>query len=184
MDARVVRVLELLGDVHALVLGGYLLCPADRPGDAFVVRGQDQLRPQGRDQLLALLAHALRHDDAYPVALQPADQRQADARVAGAGLQHDAVRSEEAVPFGPLEHGQRDAVLDAAARVEELRLGVDALPGKPQQRRVADQVQYVVGQHLRLRGRFAGGRYHTVLRPIRSTGRTGALAGHGCTLAA
>jgi hypothetical protein len=113
-------------------------------------RSTDQFGPERPDELLALLAHALRHDDADAVALEPADQGDADPGVARGRLADGGVGAELAVPFGALDHGQGDAVLDAAAGVEELRLGVDVLVLQAQQGGIPDEVQYVVGEHVRL----------------------------------
>ena len=53
------------------------------------------------------------------------------------------------IALGAFDHGQRDAVLDAAARIEELRLGEDGLALEADQRRAADQIENVVCQHVR-----------------------------------
>ena len=58
--------------------------------------------------------------------------------------------------FRPLEHRQRDAVLDAAAGVEELRLGVDVLALQTDERRVADQVKHGMVRQSNLRDRWIG----------------------------
>ena len=145
--ARVVGVLELLGDVDPRIGGGHLRDVFHGPGDSLLIRRQDELCPEGPDELLALLAHALGHDDADVVALEPAHQRHADARVAGRGLDDDGALVQLAVALGPFEHRQGDAVLDAPAGVEELGLGEHVLVPQPQQGRVSDQAQYVVGQH-------------------------------------
>jgi hypothetical protein len=42
------------------------------------------------------------------------------------------------------EHSQRHAILDATARVQELRLAVDILASQPQERRVANQIKDVI----------------------------------------
>jgi hypothetical protein len=46
-----------------------------------------------------------------------------------------------------LQHGQRDAVLDAAAGVEEFGLGEDPFASQLNQRRIANQIENVVRQH-------------------------------------
>ena len=84
------------------------------------------------------------------VALGRGHQRQPDAGVAAGRLQDHGVLVDQAGRLGGLDHVQADAVLDAAAGVEELQLGnhvgvaafgqaVDA-----HQRRVADELYDVV----------------------------------------
>ena len=60
-----------------------------------------------------------------PVALDRADQREADAGVARGRLDDDRAGPEDAARLGVLDHRQGDAVLDAAARVLALELDPD-----------------------------------------------------------
>ncbi len=100
--------------------------------------------PQQRD---LLLAHLVGHDEDAAVALDGGGDRQADAGVAGGGLDDGAARPQLAVPLGRLDHGQADPVLDRSARVQVLELGNDAgrqaagHPLQADQRGVADQVE-------------------------------------------
>ena len=147
MAAGIVGVLELLRHEDARVFGRHPPDRLDRALDALVVRRQHQLGPQRPDDLLAFLAHSLGHGDADAVAFQASDQGDADAGVAAGRFADDRLGRQASVAFGPFEHGQGHAVLDAPAGVEELRLGVDVLTPQPHQRRVADQIQYVVAPH-------------------------------------
>ena len=103
--------------------------------------------PQGANDLLAFFAHALGHDNAHLIALEPADQGHANARVAAGGFDDDRAGTQPAVALGPVEHGQGHAVLDAPAGIEKFRLAVDLLPPQTHQRRVADQFEDVVSEH-------------------------------------
>jgi len=147
MGTRVVRVLELLRHEDARVLVGHFAGVADGALDALVVRGQHQVGPERLDEFLALLAHPLGHDDANLVAFEAADEGHADARVPGGGLEEDGVGVEFSVAFGAFDHRQGHAVLDAAARIQELGLQEDEFVLQPDDRRVADEVQDIVRQH-------------------------------------
>ena len=59
------------------------------------------------------------------VATIAADQRQSDARVTSGGLKNSGSWLEQAFSFGAPNHSQSSAVLDAAAGVEILKLGVN-----------------------------------------------------------
>jgi hypothetical protein len=69
-----------------------------------------------------LLAHLVRHDHAQPVAAAAGHQREREAGVAGRGLEDAAAGAEAPVGLGGGDHGERDAVLDAAAGVLVLEL--------------------------------------------------------------
>jgi hypothetical protein len=125
--ARVVGVFELLRHEDARIGRGHLGHPPDGAGDAFPIGREDQFRSERADDLLAFLAHALGHDDLHLVALQAADQRDADARVATGRFDDDRVGFQASVAFRPFEHGQGHAVLDRAARVQELGFGENRL---------------------------------------------------------
>jgi hypothetical protein len=138
MHAWIVWILELLRHEHARVSGLHLPHARHRPGDAFLGRGEHQVGAQAADQLFALLAHVFRHDDADLITLEPSDQRDADAGVAGGGFDDDRIGPQPAIALGTFDHGQRDTVLDAAAGIEELGLGKDGLVLETDQRCMAD----------------------------------------------
>ena len=69
-----------------------------------------------------LAAHLVGHDEQRAVALERADEREREAGVAGGGLDDRAAGRQPPVALGGLDHRQRDAVLDRAARVLALEL--------------------------------------------------------------
>ena len=151
VDGRVGGVVELLRDEVAAVGGGELLGLLDRAGHAFGAGGEDQVGPVGLEQQLALAAHGFGHHEGALVAAGGAHHRQADAGVAGGGLEDDGVGRDLAGGFGGVEHGYGDAVLDAVGRVEELQLeGDGGAVGRSQtvkldERSVADEFGDVAG---------------------------------------
>ena len=109
-------------------------------------------RAVGEHQAAPLDAHAVGHDEDDRVALDGADHRQADARVARGRLDDRRARLERARRLCRLDHRDGDPVLDRAARVRALALDVDVVaraeqPVDADVRRVADGVQDVVGEH-------------------------------------
>src|SRR5205814_10396015 len=66
------------------------------------------------------------HDSGAAVALQGGGEREADAGIAGGGLDDRPAGPEPALPLGSLDHREADAVLHRAARVEILELRHDA----------------------------------------------------------
>ena len=112
-----------------------------------VGRRDHDLGAVGAQQIDLLARHLVRHDRDHAIALQARGDRQARAGVAGRGLDDRAAGTQAAVLLGGLDQADRDAVLDRAARVEELHLG-DELRRQPgadaaqaYQRRVADRVE-------------------------------------------
>src|ERR1700752_4098023 len=93
-----------------------------------------------------LLALGLRDDDDGAIAAGVADQSEADAGIAGRSLDDDAAGAQQALLLGILDDGERGAVLDRAAGVEELSLAQDPAAGRLggglqlDQRRAADAV--------------------------------------------
>ena len=146
-------IVELVGPDRAVrLLGGELLGEPARVAHVVVGvlvrhgRHQDQLGAAQEKHVLLLLALRLRHHDHRAVAERVADQRQADAGVAGGALDDRAARAQQAAALGVAHDPQRRPVLDRLAGVEELGLAEDRaaglLRGPPQQDqgRVADQI--------------------------------------------
>ena len=123
--------------------------PGDGPFHAFGPGGEDHLCAVGRHEPLPLDAHRLGHRENQLIALQCADERQSDTRIAARGLDDRGSGTERAAGFGLLDHRQGDAVLHASGGVEQFDLGDDpghgaGLPAQARQldqRRVADEVQ-------------------------------------------
>ena len=94
-----------------------------------------------------LAAHLVGQNEDAAIALDGGDHGEAEAGVAGGGFDDGAARPQPAAPLGFGDHGQADAVLDAAGRVQRLDLGVhgrlEPLRDAPQpyQRRLADRLQ-------------------------------------------
>ncbi len=147
VGARVGRVVELVGEPGAgdlarqargivLVVLGMAL--------ADVRAGQVDLGAQGFQVQDFFGRHLVGHDQHHAVALDARHQRQAQAGIAGGGLDHGAAGLQAAVVLGLLDHGAADAVLDRAAGVlrfqfqkQLARTGVHARD--LHQRGVADQ---------------------------------------------
>ncbi|MCY1346312.1 hypothetical protein D9M69_323950 [compost metagenome] len=147
---RVGRVVELVGEER---IGNV---PRQPRGDVLVVlrvaladvgAGDVHLGAHCLQVQDLLGGHLVRHHQHHPVALGAADQRQAEAGVAGGGLDYGAAGLQSAVALGGLDHRHADAVLDGAAGVlrfelEEQGAGTGIEAGDPDQRSVADQVEY------------------------------------------
>ena len=148
MDRRVGRVDELTGDKAVGDLRGQLVGLCDRTLHALRAVREHELRAIGLHDLAALHAHGLRHNDDDAVASGRGDGRQADAGVAGGGLDDDGARLEHAALLRVLDHGQRHAVLHGTGRVEVLELcqnaGLELLlffdMGQLQKGRFSDQL--------------------------------------------
>ena len=152
VDRRVGRVVELHRDPGARDLGGELVRPGDRALHPQLARRQLQLRAVAGHQLAALDRHRLGHRQDQPVALHRADEGEADPGVARGRLDDDRARAEDPGCLGVLDHRQRDAVLDAAARVGALHLEPDLDAGveeavHPDVGRVADGGEDGLGLH-------------------------------------
>src|SRR5262249_29658663 len=92
---------------------------------ALAALGEDELRAVGAHDLLALLAHALGHDDGAGIALHRGHPRAGDACVARGALQHAHPELEIAAGLRALEHVEIDAVLEAARGAVPLHLDVE-----------------------------------------------------------
>ena len=102
------------------------------------------VRAQHRD---LLLAHLVRHHEDAAVALARRGDREADAGVAGGGLDDRAARLQLPVALRRLDHRHPDPVLDRAAGVQELELREDARAARRREaveaddRRASDEVE-------------------------------------------
>ena len=124
MDGGVGGIGELAGDEAARNLPGQLSGPVDSALHPPGAVSQHQLRAVGAHQLPPLRAHGLRHDDDHPVS--PGSGHgggQADARIAGGGLDDDGAGPQQAPPLRIVHHGPGNPVLHAAGGVEALQLG-------------------------------------------------------------
>ena len=127
VDLRVGQVGELVGPPGAGNLAGqavgHAVVALGRIG-CHVGRRDDDLGAVGLQQADLLAAHLVRQDEDAAIALDGGRHRQADAGVAGRGLDDGAARPQPAAALGLGDHGQADAILDAAAGVERLELDV------------------------------------------------------------
>ena len=111
---------------------------------------QPQIRAAEAQHVLFFLALRLGHDDDRAVAAGIADERQADAGIAGRALDDDTAGLKQAALLGILDDEERGAVLDRAARVEELGLAENRAAGHLRgaaqfdQRRIADRADKTV----------------------------------------
>ena len=139
---------ELAGHKAAGNLVGQLLGPGNGSLHALGALGEHQLRAVGLHQLAALHAHGLGHDDDHPIAPGGGHGGQADAGVAGGGLDDDAALMQQALGLGVVDHGPGDAVLHGSGGVQILQLrqnaGLQAVllfqVGQLQQGGAADQL--------------------------------------------
>jgi len=92
------------------------------PVGALIARGEQDLGSVGFQDPLPLFARRFAHRHQQPIALDRTDHRQADGRIAAAGLQHDLVRRQQALRLGLFDHHQPDAVLDRASRIHRFQL--------------------------------------------------------------
>src|SRR5262249_47459649 len=154
VDVRVGRGVELLGHEVAPVLLYHVLGGGDGAGHAFDSGREDELGAEALKEATALVAVVVGHREDDFVALDGADEGEADAGVAAGRLDDGVARLEEAAGLGVLDHAEGDAVLDAAAGVPGLDLG-DDLSGadgpqavEPDEGRLAHEVKDAVGDLL------------------------------------
>jgi hypothetical protein len=83
-------------------------------------RNEPQIDAAQAQHVLLFLGLRLRHHDDGAVAARIADEREADAGVAGGALDDDAARLEQPPLLGVLDDLERGAVLDGAAGVQKL----------------------------------------------------------------
>ena len=92
---------------------------------ALAALGEDELGAVGAHDLLALLAHALGHDDGARIALDRRHPGAGDAGVARGAFEDAHARREIAPRLGALEHVEIDSVLEAARGAVPLDLDVE-----------------------------------------------------------
>ena len=119
------RIHELARDEAARNLPGQFIGLLDGPCHALRPFGQHQLRAIGLHELAALHAHSVRHDDDDAVSSGGGHGGQADARIAGGGLDDDGAGPQEAFLLGIVYHGFGHPVLHGARRVQVFQLGQD-----------------------------------------------------------
>jgi len=117
------RVLKLVGHETVRRLGDDLLGPAHGAGHALGSGCEQDGGPERLEHAATLDGHRLRHRKYQLVALGCADVRQADSGIAAGGLDDGAARPDLARLLRGLDHGVRDAILDAPERVEGFHLG-------------------------------------------------------------
>ena len=133
------------------------------PLGAQLRRCQDQLGPEGAHQGTAFLAHVRRHDEHGPITLHGRDHGQADAGVAGGGLDQGVPGLQRPAPLGVLDQVQRRSVLDRPAGVKALHLDPQLArqmvpePIEAHHRRMADGLEDVLVLHRGITGRGAKG---------------------------
>ena len=150
VDLRIDRIVVLVGEETVRGLVG------DPAGDGVVAArivgghgGGCDHHPgaEGPKQPDLLLAHLVGHDEDGPVTSDGGGDGQSHAGVPGGGLHDGASGSEQPLPFGFLDDGDPDPVLDRAARIQELalgpNLGIDAVGDlvEPDEGCVADGVE-------------------------------------------
>ena len=126
VSGSIVRIGELVRYEDAGVFLGHLAGLADAfvntLADISLVVDEDQLCAVLRDQLAALAADGIRHDDDHLIALDRTDEGEADALVA-AGRFHDyGAFGQEALPLGGLDHVESGSCLNGSADIDTLEL--------------------------------------------------------------
>ena len=112
-----------------------------------VGRRDHDLGAVGAQQVDLLARHLVRHHRDHAVALQARGDREARCRCCPTSARRACRRGAGCRPLGRLDQPQRDAVLDRAARVEQLHLGDElrleagADAAQPHERRLADRVE-------------------------------------------
>ena len=125
MGLGVGGVRKLAGDEAAGDGGGQLVGLLNGPLHTLSALGQHQLCAIGLDQLAALHAHGVRHDDDQLVAPGRCHGGQANARVAGGGLDEGCAGLQSPGPLGIVNNALGDPVLHGTGGVEILQLGQD-----------------------------------------------------------
>ena len=170
MGQGVVRILKLLRneDLRILCLHfhgavqAFLHALADVPG----IMDEFHFSAVVADELPALLADGVRHNDDGAVSLDGADQRQADALVAAGRLHDDAVRGKQAFLFRLLNHVQRGAGFDGTADIERFHFDQDFRavlfrhPVQPNHGRIAHRFKDCIINH----NRYTSGNYPIACR--------------------
>ena len=116
---------ELAGDEAAGDPGGQLPGLFHGPGHALGPLGEHQLRPVGLDQLAALHAHGVRHDDDELIPPGRRHRGQADARIAGGGLNKGGPGLQSPGSFRLINDALGDPVLYRPGRIQIFQLGKD-----------------------------------------------------------
>ncbi|MNL13262.1 hypothetical protein D3C87_1341650 [compost metagenome] len=117
---RVGRIVELVGEEG---VGNFC---GQAPGDVLVIigvtladigTGDVHFSAHSLEVQDFFRGHFVRHHQHHPIALGAADQRQAQAGVAGGGFDDGAAGLEATIALGLVDHRQADAVLDRTAGV-------------------------------------------------------------------
>ena len=148
MGGGIGRIDKLAGEKAVRDLLCQRLCLFDGAPHALGALGEHQLRAVGLHDLAALHAHGLGHDDDDPIAPGGGHSGQADAGVAGGGLDDDRAGLQQTPPLCVVDHRFSHPVLDASRRVQIFQLcqqtGLQALRlldmGQLQQRCPADEL--------------------------------------------
>src|SRR2546421_5850558 len=86
---------------------------------------EDEVGPVGAHDLLALVAHALGHDDRAAIAFDGSHERAGDPGIPGRALEHAHAPAQIAPGLGAVEHVQINTVFEAAGGAVPLELHVD-----------------------------------------------------------
>ena len=148
MKGAIAKADELAKEIPNAFVPGQFVGLGNGALHALGALGEHQLRAIGLHQLAALHAHRLRHDDDNTIAPGGGHAGQADAGVAGGGLDNDGIGLQNPLGLGIVDHGLGDTILDGTGGVEILQLAEDLClqllvlfnVGKFKQRGVADQL--------------------------------------------
>ena len=152
MHGRVGRIDELSQDDGTRGVLTEFFRLGDGAFHSFGARGEHDLCAESLEQVATLDAHRVGHRQDCVVALGTGNPGESDAGVAAGGLDDGGAGLEVAGALGVLDHGEGDAVLDAAAGVEQFEFEGDARllafqAGDLQERCVPDEVSQCFVNH-------------------------------------
>ncbi len=151
MIVGVGAVFELARHEAVRNLRGQLLGALDGADHAFVVGRTNHLRAQRLHQDDFFLRELLRNADDDAVSPVDADQRQSDTGITSRGFENRRARLQAAFRFRAFDDADCGAVLDAAARIQELEFDVNVgrarrwNAAQVEDGRSADQLGHVLG---------------------------------------
>ena len=150
MVLEVELVLELLRQEISRIPRRHFAGAVDAGLIRAAVREENDFCAEPAEQMSSLDAGALAHEDAHAIATRGADHGEGDARVAAGAFEDDGTRPEQPPLLGVSNHTPGKTILDAAAGVQELALGIQRYAFCPEmerdQRRVADERKHRSGE--------------------------------------
>ncbi len=148
MHGGVIGIRELIGHKGIRRFAHNLARFFHRAHHPLIHRSQNHLSAIRLEDLKPLIRHRIRHDEDHAVTLDRAHHGKPNPRIAARGLHDHRAGLENAPPLRLLHHVETDPVLDAAARIERLKLRKHRRrilrdnPIEPHQRRIPHKIQH------------------------------------------